>query len=185
MDYYLSASIISTEAKDIINALITDNIFYAEANSDMLIPDLKNRESDRSFVQIGRPCVDVRRTKQDGDQYIVEIKGYDYFDVEKSRLTHEGTDKIAMWLLDTNYDGITMCPQQIFFPNTDHIQKLAKKLKYTLRDGEINTEKLSRFSSNISLPFILGKQKRISVKIIDMDGRESKYTKNIGDYILD
>ena len=171
-------SIISIDAKDVINtAPIIDNIFYAEANSDLLIPDLKNKEMDRSFVQIGRPSVDITLTKN--DKYIVQIKGYDYFDVEKSKITHEGTDKIAMWLLDTDYDGITMSPQQIFFPNTDHIQKLAKKLKATLRDGEINTEKLSRFSSNMSLPFKLGKQKTISVKIIDMDGRESKYTKNM------
>ena len=173
-------SIVSTKAKDVIyTAPEEDRVFYAEANNDMLIPDLQSKETDRAFVQIGRPRVDII---QKDDKYIVQIKGYDYFDVEQSRLTHEGTDKIAMWLLDIDYDGITMRPQQIFFPNTDDMEKFAKKLKHTLRNDELNIELLKKFTGTESIPFKLGKQKTISVKIIDMDGRESKYTKNIGDY---
>ena len=173
-------SIVSTKAKDIIyTAPEKDQVFYAEANNDMLIPDLQSKETDRAFIQIGRPRVDII---QKDDKYIVQIKGYDYFDVEKSKITNEGTDKIAMWLLDTNYDGITMCPQQIFFPNTDDIEKFTKKLQHTLRNNELNIELLKKFTGVESIPFKLDKQKRISVKIIDMDGRESKYTKNMGDY---
>ena len=173
-------SIIGTEAKDIIYTVPEDDhVFYAEANSDMLIPDLKSKETDRAFVQIGRPRVNIT---QKNDKYIVQIKGYDYFDVKKSKLTHEGTDKIAMWLLDTNYDERTMRPQQIFFPNTDDIEKFTKKLKHTLRDDELNMELLEKFTGTESIPFKLGKHETIAVKIIDMDGRESKYTKNMGDY---
>ena len=75
-----------------------------------------------------------------------------------------------------------MCPQQIFFPNTDDIEKFTKKLQHTLRNNELNIELLKKFTGVESIPFKLDKQKRISVKIIDMDGRESKYTKNMGDY---
>ena len=173
------SSIFGPEAKDLVfNTREKDNILGAEANSDLLIPDLKQKESDTSFVQIGRPRMKIK--KQNG-KYTVIIEGYDYFNVEDGTLTAENTEKIAIWMLDTNYDGRTMNPSQIFFPNTDHIEDFAKKLQRSLRDGELNTNLLDKFTGTKSIPFKLGDRKTIAIKTIDMEGRETKYSKTIGD----
>ena len=173
------ATIFGTEAKETIwNAPQDDYVFGAEADSDLMIPDLKQKSSDRSFVQIGRPRIDIDNKNE---SYTVSVKGYDYFDVEHGKLTSEGTDKIAMWMLDTDYDGRTMRPSQMFFPNTDDMTKFAKKLSHTLRDGELNMEKIAKFSGTTSNAFTLGDNRTIAVKTIDVSGREAKYTKYIGE----
>ena len=175
------ASIFGPEAKDMIwNAPTSDGVFAAEANSDMLIPDLKNKESDNLFVQIGRPRIDP--IKQPDGKYVVEILGYDYFDVINGKLTSEETDKIAIWMIDTNYDQFTFRPSQIFFPNTDHINDFKKKLKKVLRDAEINAEKLEQFRGTKSLPFVPGENMSICVKTVDMQGRETKYSVGVKEW---
>ena len=173
------ATIFGTEAKETIwNAPQDDHVFGAEADSDLMIPDLKQKSSDRSFVQIGRPRIDIDNKNE---SYTVSVKGYDYFDVEHGKLTSEGTDKIAMWMLDTDYDGRTMRPSQMFFPNTNDMTKFAKKLSHTLRDGELNMEKIAKFSGTTSNAFTIGDNRTIAVKTIDVTGREAKYTKYIGE----
>ena len=175
------ASIFGPEAKDMIwNVPAEDGVFATEANSDMLMPDLKNKESDNLFVQIGRPRIDP--IKQPDGKYVVKLLGYDYFDVINGKLTSEGTDKIAMWMIDTNYDQFTFRPSQIFFPNTDHINDFKKKLKTVLRDADINAEKLEQFRGTESLPFIPGENMSICVKTVDMQGRETKYSVGVKEW---
>ncbi len=74
-----------------------------------------------------------------------------------------------MWMLDTDYDGRSLFPRQIFFPmagSKDGWARLAKNLKV-----EIDEEKIEAFRGTVSLPFTPGKL--IAVKIIDDRGIES------------
>ena len=175
------ASIFGPEAKDMIwNSLKDDNILGAEANSDMLMPDLKNKESDSLFVQIGRPRINVE--KRPNNKYVIKLSGYDYFDITKGKLTSEGTDNVAVWMLDVNYDGYTFRPSQIFFPNTDHIYDFKKKLKKTLKADDINMEKLEQFRGIESLEFTPGERKKICIKTVDMQGREAKYSEGVEEW---
>lgn len=48
--------------------------------------------------------------------YQVEVNGFDYFDTTKCELVSGGKGKIAMWLLDTDYDERSLFPRQVFFP---------------------------------------------------------------------
>jgi adenine-specific DNA-methyltransferase len=60
-----------------------------------------------------------------------------------------GKNNIAMWLLDTDYDGRSLFPSQVFFPMagaTDGWSKLAKNLK-----AEIDEEKIEAFRGTESL----------------------------------
>ncbi|MDH7478568.1 MAG: hypothetical protein QHH02_00985, partial [Syntrophomonadaceae bacterium] len=80
-------------------------------------------------------------------------------------------NRIAMWMLDTDYDGRSLFPQQVFFPlagEKDGWGKLAKSLK-----GEIDEELIQQFWGTVSLPFAPGKNRRVAVKIIDDRGIES------------
>ena len=76
-----------------------------------------------------------------------------------------------MWMLDTDYDDRSIYPSQIFFPmasSKDGWSKLAKTLK-----AEIDEEKIGAFHGTVSLPFTIGPNKKIAVKIVDDRGIES------------
>lgn len=74
-----------------------------------------------------------------------------------------------MWLLDTDYDGRSLFPKQVFFPmagNGEGWNRLARNLK-----AEIDEEKIEAFGGTVSLPF--AKVDKMAVKIIDDRGIES------------
>ena len=76
-----------------------------------------------------------------------------------------------MWLLDTDYDGRSLFPRQVFFiadVMQDGMAKLAKNLK-----AEIDEELIQSYFGTVSLPFAAGEHRRAAVKIIDDRGIES------------
>lgn len=142
----------------------------AQMNTDLLTEDLKKaRASNQSFWLMGQPDVDVRKRK-DG-LYEVEVNGFDYFDTVKGDLVSGGKSKIAMWLLDTDYDERALMPQQVFFPmagKDDGWHKLKKNIR-----AELNEDLLSQFHGTVSLPFEAGDNRKVAVKIVDDRGIES------------
>ncbi len=141
-----------------------------QMNADLLTDDLKKkRASNESFWLIGQPDVEVRRD-QDG-KYIVEVHGFDYYNTKTGQLESGGKEKIAVWMLDTDYDGRALYPRQVFFPlaaDDEAWAKLAKNLK-----AEIDPERIRAYWGTVSLPFEPGEYKRIAVKIVDDRGIES------------
>ena len=80
-------------------------------------------------------------------------------------------ENIAMWMLDTDYDGMMLRPTQIFFPmegRSGGWNRLAKTLK-----AEIDAERIRQYSGNVSLEFEAKEGQKIAVKIIDDRGIES------------
>jgi len=148
----------------------------AQMNTDLLTDDLKKaRVSNQSFWLMGQPDVEVRKAKppkgSEGDWYQVEVHGFDYFDTAKGELVSGGKGKIAMWLLDTDYDERSLFPRQVFFPMAgkgEGWQKLKKDIK-----AELNEDLLEQFHGTTSLPFTAGENRKIAVKIIDDRGIES------------
>ncbi|NZD56646.1 site-specific DNA-methyltransferase [Sphaerotilus montanus] len=142
----------------------------AQMNTDLLTDDLKkNRSSNQSFWLMGQPDVTVTALK-DG-QWQVEVNGFDYFDTVKGELVSGGKAKIAMWSLDTDYDGRSLFPHQVFFPMAGKDEGW-KKLKATIR-AELDESLLSQFHGTVSLPFEAGQHHRAAVKIVDDRGIES------------
>src|SRR5579862_1643520 len=166
----------------------------AQMNADLLTDDLKKkRSSNQSFWLVGRPDVEIRKappgtagvppasssslSKPAGETpalqqlYIAEVRGFDYFNTRTGSIESGDTTKIAMWLLDTDYDGRSLYPRQVFFPMADEEEgwaKLARNLK-----AEIDPDLIEKYRGTISLPFALGEHKRIAVKVIDDRGIES------------
>ena len=124
---------------------------------------------NQSFWLIGQPDVELRQRK-DG-KYEVEVNGFDYFDTVKGELISGGKGKIAMWSLDTDYDGRSLFPHQVFFPMAGKDDGW-KKLKKTIR-AELDESKLDKFHGTLSLPFEAGDHRKIAVKIVDDRGIES------------
>ena len=136
----------------------------------MLTSDLKKKTStNESFWLIGQP--DIELIKQQDGKYIAEVKGFDYYNTITDKIDSGDSSKIVMWMLDTDYDGRSIYPQQIFFPQSGSSggwSKLAKTLK-----SEINEQFIEHFTGTTSLPFSAGKNKQIAVKIVDDRGIES------------
>lgn len=162
-------------AKDIDETpenLVGFKLLKAQMNMDLQTEDLKKkRNTNQSFWLIGQPDVRLHEIT-DGDEkgkVKIEVMGFDYFNPKTGLIDSGGKNKIAMWMLDTDYDGRSLFPTQVFFPMAgakDGWSKLAKNLK-----AEIDEEKIEAFRGTESLPFEAGKQ--IAVKIIDDRGIES------------
>jgi len=156
-------------AKD-IDALKGITALKAQMNTDLLTEDLKKaRSSNQSFWLMGQPDVDLTQTA-DG-LWQVQVNGFDYFDTVKGELISGGTGKIAMWSLDTDYDGRSLFPHQVFFPMAGKDEGW-KKLKKTIR-AELDESLLDQFHGTVSLPFAAGKNSKAAVKIVDDRGIES------------
>lgn len=166
-------------AKDIdeISASVPGmKVLKAQMNADLLTLDLrKKRSSDQSYWLIGQPDVSVE-AQADGT-YRVEVRGFDYYNPASGEIESGGTKRIAMWMLDTDYDEQSLFPEQVFFPMNDAKRdwtKLAKTL-----NGAVDEEKLEAFVGTQSLPFKAGERRKIAVKIVDDRGIESFVVKQL------
>jgi len=144
----------------------------AQMNADLLTTDLKKkRASNQGFWLVGRPDVDLRQLAK-GDhkgKWEIEVKGFDYYNTRTGTIDSGDTSKIAMWLLDTDYDGRSLYPRQVFFPLADADggwARLAKNLK-----AEIDPDLIEAYRGTVSLPFEPGNY--VAVKVIDDRGIES------------
>ena len=146
-------------SKDLRRAVIDPDIF---------MQDLKGAktEGDTPFWLVGQP--DITLETSDDGKLIVEITGFDYFDPARGTCLTGGAEKVAVWLLDTDYDGRTLRPSQIFFPTNDGWNKLAKDLK-----AVIALDLIAAYKGSKSLPFAVGDYMRVAVKVIDKRGVES------------
>jgi adenine-specific DNA-methyltransferase len=144
------------------------NVLKVQMNTDLLTSDLKKkRASNESFWLVGQPDIEVKKQE---NKYVVEVNGFDYFNTKTGEIESGDVSKIAMWELDTDYGGRSLYPRQVFFPGAGSKEgwsKLAKNLK-----AHIDEELIKQYTGNVSLPFKLGENKQIAVKIIDDRGIE-------------
>ena len=170
----------SPEAQTMINTLNWQGVqlMQVDMNDDLMTEDLKKRiNTDESFWLVGQPDVELRKNA-DG-KFVVRVLGYDYFSVSKDELISGNADKIAMWGIDPNYDGMTFTPSQIFFPMEGKSGGWSR-LKNTLK-AEIDSGVMDKYSGIESLPFKADDGNQIAVKIIDDRGIESMRLLTAGD----
>ena len=157
-------------------------ILKVQMNTDLMTDDLKKkRSSNQSFWLVGQPDVELIHIEKgaDKDKYKVRVNGFDYYNVEKGTVESGGTARIAMWMLDTDYDGMSVEPMQVFFPMggaKDGWAKLAKTLK-----AEINQCLIEQYAGTESLPFAVPDYTSIAVKIVDDRGIESLKVIRVGE----
>ena len=155
-------------------------LLQTQMNTDLMTEDLKKkRSSDQSFWLVGQPDVELIRDGRSKTRYKVRINGFDYYDVKKGTVESGSTSRIAMWMLDTDYDGMCIVPRQVFFPmggKKDGWNKLAKTLR-----AEIDPDLIEKFAGNESLWFTVQPYSMIAVKIIDDRGIESLKVIKVGE----
>ena len=155
-------------------------VLKVQMNTDLMTEDLKKkRSSDQSFWLVGQPDVELIKDGRTKNRYKVVVNGFDYYDVKTGKITSGSTNNIAMWMLDTDYDGLCVEPEQVFFPmggKKDGWNKLAKTL-----NAEINEELIDKFAGNESIWFNADDGEKIAVKIIDDRGIESMCVFKVGE----
>jgi adenine-specific DNA-methyltransferase len=145
-----------------------------QMNTDLLTEDLKKkRSSNESFWLVGQPDLTLTKIGKGDDtgKFQVEVNGFDYYNPKTGTIESGGPERIALWMLDPNYDGRSLFPRQVFFPMAGEDGGWAKLAK-TLR-AEIDEEKIEAYRGTVSLPFEAGKYGRAAVKIVDDRGIES------------
>ena len=146
-------------------------------NADLLTNDLKaKRASNESFWLIGQPDVELERLSGtlDKAKFKVKVRGFDYYDTVSGEVQSGDAKKIAIWMLDPNYDGRSLFPRQVFFPmaSPSDINAGWNRLARTLR-AEIDQDLVQHYHGTVSLPFDAGEHRRAAVKIVDDRGVES------------
>jgi adenine-specific DNA-methyltransferase len=159
-------------AEELINTTLWPGLTLLQTliNPDLLTRDLKKkRSSDQSFWLVGQP--DVELVPAGSGKYKVLVRGFDYYDIKEMRVISGGPEKIAMWMVDTNYDGLCVVPEQLFFPMDGRGEgwgKLERALGAT-----VSSEFAEGFRGCESLPFVLQDGARVAVKLVDDRGLES------------
>ena len=149
-------------------------LLKVQMNTDLHTTDLKKkRASNEGFWLVGQPDVSLTQIRQGkfSGQWQVKVQGFDYFNTQTCELESGNEKRVAMWMLDPDYDGRSFYPRQVFFPmasQKDGWIKLAKNLK-----AEIDEDLIEAYHGVQSLPFELGKYERAAVKIVDDRGIES------------
>lgn len=149
-------------------------LLKVQMNADLQTGDLKKkRAGNESFWLVGQPDVSLRQvTKGDHTgKWQVEVRGFDYFNTKTGEVESGNEKNIAVWMLDTDYDGRSLYPRQVFFPMAGSgggWGKLARNLR-----AEIDEDMIEAYRGSVSIPFDLGKNERIAVKIVDDRGIES------------
>jgi adenine-specific DNA-methyltransferase len=149
----------------------------AEMNMDLATADLKKKRStNESFWLIGQPEVEVVPIDST-DEFLVTVHGFDYFNTKTATIDSGGPEKIAMWMLDPDYDGRSLYPRQVFLPLADDDAgwtKLAKTLKVS-----VDPDRATALASTRSLPFRAARYRRIAVKLVDDRGIESLVVRDL------
>ena len=98
----------------------------------------------------------------------VQVFGVDVFKPQTGEVQSEGTEGIALWMLDTDYNEESFFVRHAYFLGANDPYKA---LKTTLK-AEIDEEAWESLYSDTSRPFTKPKSGRIAVKVINHLGDE-------------
>jgi len=142
-------------------------VLKARMNPDLhMAGELKNTGAGNLFVVFGEP--DIRIEPQADGQVRVRVKGVDVFRPQTGEIESGGTDSIALWMIDTEYNEESFFVRQAYFLGAADPYK---SLKTTLK-AEIDAEAWATLNSDVSRPFVKPKSGRIAVKVINHLGDE-------------
>jgi adenine-specific DNA-methyltransferase len=147
-------------------------VLKARMNADLhMADDLKETKAANLFVVFGEPDIEVH-TEKDG-RIKVEVRGVDVFKPQSGQVESSGTEGIACWFIDTDYNEESFYVRHAYFlgQTKDGDSDPYKSLKSSLK-AEINPEAWATLYSPISRPFDKPATGRIAVKVINNLGDE-------------
>jgi adenine-specific DNA-methyltransferase len=142
-------------------------LLQVRMNVDLLMgEDLKKTGAGNLFTVFGEPDIDVR-TSEVGE-VVVELHGVDVYDPTTGKVRSKDTGQIALWMIDSNYNGDSFFVRHCYFTGGGDPYK---RLKTALK-AEIDADAWSTLYSTVSAPFATPETGRIAVKVINDYGDE-------------
>ena len=142
-------------------------VLLVRMNSDLAMGDvlLKKTGSGNLFTVFGEPDVAVTH---EGDDVVVEIKGVDVYNPTTGEIRSSGTGEIALWMIDTDYDGESFFVRHCYFTGgNDPYKRLRAALK-----ADIDLVAWETLYQTKSRPFPKPEKGKIAVKVINHYGDE-------------
>ena len=141
-------------------------VLMVRMNTDLHMGEvLKKTGAGNLFTVFGEPDIDLRT--EDG-KLIVALKGIDVYDPTTGEVRSNDTDQIALWMIDTNYNGESFFVRHCYFTGG---QDPYKRLKTALK-ADIDPDAWASLYQTESRPFALPETGNIAVKVINDYGDE-------------
>mgnify|MGYP000571906822 CR=1 FL=1 len=135
-------------------------------NVDLLMgEELKKTGAGNLFTVFGEPDIDIDRV---GSDVVVRLNGVDVYDPTTGEVRSRDTDRIALWMIDTDYNGDSFFVRHCYFTGGGDPYK---RLKTALKT-EIDAVAWASLYSTESRPFPAPSTGRIAVKVINDYGDE-------------
>ena len=142
-------------------------VLLVRMNADLLMGnDLKKTGAGNLFTVFGEPDLEV--VEDGGGKVRVRLRGVDVYDPNTGEIRSDSTDQIALWMVDTNYNGESFFVRHCYFTGG---QDPYKRLKHALK-ADINEEAWESLYSTESRAFDRPETGRIAVKVINDYGDE-------------
>ncbi len=117
------------------------------------------------FTTFGEPDIDIA---VNDENVTVELRGVDVYDPNTGLVRSDNTERVALWMIDTDYDGESFFVRHCYFTGG---RDPYKRLKIALK-ADINEEAWKSLNSRVSRPFPIPSTGRIAVKVINDYGDE-------------
>lgn len=142
-------------------------VLLVRMNAELLMGDaLKKTGAGNLFTVFGEPDVEIRPASD--DQLEVELHGVDVYDPVSGKVRSRQTDRVALWMIDTDYDDESFFVRHCYFTGGNDPYK---KLKVALK-ADIDPDAWATLYRTVSLPFDRPSTGKIAVKVINDYGDE-------------
>jgi adenine-specific DNA-methyltransferase len=141
-------------------------VLLVRMNADLVMgEELKKTGAGNLFTVFGEPDIEIAK---DDDQLRVILHGVDVYDPNTGETRSNETDQIALWMIDTAYNGESFFVRHCYFTGG---QDPYKRLKQALK-ADIDADAWATLYATESRPFPQPESGRIAVKVINDYGDE-------------
>ncbi|MFC7659577.1 hypothetical protein ACFQV8_28930 [Pseudonocardia benzenivorans] len=135
-------------------------------NADLLMgEELKKTGAGNLFTVFGEPDIEIDKTDEG---LVVYLRGVDVYDPTTGAVRSNDTSQIALWMIDTNYDGESFFVRHCYFTGGNDPYK---RLKAALK-ADIDADAWASLYATSSRPFGRPETGKIAVKVINDYGDE-------------
>jgi adenine-specific DNA-methyltransferase len=141
-------------------------VLLVRMNADLVMgEELKKTGAGNLFTVFGEPDIEIA---SEGDELRVILHGVDVYDPNTGALRSNETDRVALWMIDTAYNGESFFVRQCYFTGG---QDPYKRLKSALK-AEIDQDAWASLTATESRPFPRPESGKVAVKVINDYGDE-------------
>jgi len=141
-------------------------VLLVRMNADLVMgEELKKTGAGNLFTVFGEPDIEIAPA---GDELRVILRGVDVYDPNTGETRSNETDQIALWMIDTAYNGESFFVRHCYFTGgQDPYARLKRALK-----ADIDADAWATLYATESRPFARPESGRIAVKVINDYGDE-------------